>query len=342
MRLLAILLIPAFVGLVVGQQNGRFGGTNGQGGGMRDQATFAGGSSRRGQGQGQGFQGQQGHYYPNPQVAGQFGGTNGQGTNGNGGMKDQASFAGGSSRKGTGQGYPGQGYQGQGYQGQGAQGQTGQGQVNYGNQGRAPNAGGSSRGSQVPNLAPVQPGPIVNHVAHANAGAGPDPSQTGGSSRGLDVALGPVQTNVVDRVNMVNSGGAPPPGQGNSGEAFYDYGAGAGGAGGANGAPVVQPHPQGGAGRGTNSRVYNAAGGSSGLKGPAFAAPADKAGKGAPLGGALLTAFEQDPAASTGTAAVGSTVAGVVVAVLVLVGIVAVAAVFLVRQRTSRMAIANV
>ena len=320
--------------MVVGQYNrGQFGGTNGQGtGGMRDQATFAGGSSKRGQGQGHGFQGQQGHYYPNAQMAGQFGGTNGQGT---GGMTDKASFAGGSSQ---GKGTPyNPNAQGQGFQGQ--QGQQGQ-QVNYGNQGRAPSAGGSSRGF-LPDLTPVQPGPIVSHVAHANAGAAPDPSQNGGSSQGLDVALGPVQTNTLDRVDMVNAGGAPAPGQGNSGEAFYDYGAGGAG-GGVGGAPVVQPHPQGGAGRGTNSRVYNAPGGSSRGKGPAFNSPADKAGKGAPLGGALLTAFEQDPAASTGTAAVGSTIAGVVVAVLVLVGIVAVAAVFLVRQRTSRMALTNV
>lgn len=344
MRLLVVLLVPAFIGMVVsqayhpgmGNQQGNFN----QRGGMRDQGRAPGGSSRGktypqyGQGYGQqpyGQQpyGQQGGQGTQQVHAGQQGNVNhfGQGT---------APLPGGSSR---GRQYGQRPYQ-QVHAGQ-------QAGVNHVGQGTAPLPGGSSRGQLIPDLAPARPGPIQGAVQHSNMGNAPSPDQVGGNSGTRDIALGAVQTQTLDRVNMVGAGQVIPPGNNNpnSGEYFYDYGVGGGAAqggaqgGGVNNAPQV--HPLAGAGE----RTHNGAGGSSrGGNGPAFAAGpySDKAGAGAPLGGAAMNEFNQDPAASTGAASVGGTVAGVVIAVLVLVGIVAVAAFFLVKQRNSRIALSNV
>lgn len=227
--------------------------------------------------------------------------------------------------------------------------------VNQVDAGQAPlNTGGSS-GRGLFDFAPGNNQQHSNNVNHQNVGQAP--LGTGGSSQGLIIPDGPVQTGMRDQVNMVNAGAGPAPGEGNSpssGEFIWDTGLGAAntGAGMANNAPQggsSNNNNQGGAygaGYGAGGG-YNAGGNSNGNGGPAYAAGAgDNAGANAPLGGALLTDLNQQDAGtaehSKAAAGVGSTVAGVVVAVLVLVGVVAVAAVFLVKQRASRMMVQSV
>lgn len=286
MRLLAILLLPAFIGLI----NAQWGGMNGQNGfqnGYADQGRHPGGSSKQ----------------INPWDG-----------------------------------------QGQGY-GWGLQGYTNQ--LNQQNVGHAPqNQQGGSSGPGLFDFGPANNQPINSNVNHQNVGQAP--LETGGNSQGMIIPDGPVQTGMRDQVNMVNAGQGPAPGETgnspNSGENFLDTGFDTG-AGYANNAPQRNP---GQSSNNNNQVAYAAgAGGSSGGAGPAYAAGnGDNTGGNAPLGGALLTDLNQQDAGtaehSRAAASVGPTVAGVVIAVLVLVGVVAVAAVFLVKQRASRMMVQSV
>ena len=224
--------------------------------------------------------------------------------------------------------------------------QAGAGGLNQVNAGNPP-TGGSSRGQMV-DFAPVgNPGPVQGQVNHVEAGA--QPQGTGGNSGLQDIPLGPVQTGMHNNVNMVDMGSPPDPNQ-NSGE-IYDYGAGAvGGAIAGNGAAVngqtgdFAPNLPQTAGE----TVLGQTGGSSGNGGNAYNGGnyADNAGANAPLGGAEISDLTQQEAGkashSKGVAGIGTTAAGVVIAVLVLVGIVGVAAVFLIRQRRSRMGMSQV
>jgi len=217
--------------------------------------------------------------------------------------------------------------------------------VNHQNIGGAPLAGQSSRGQAVDYAPVVNPGPVRGSVNHIGAGAQPLPGQ-GGSSNGLrDIPLGPVMTGQNANTNMNNQGAGPGRDEfGNvpsSGEYVHDYGVGAAAAG--NGAAVngqtgnAQPiAPYNG------EAVLGAGNGGGGNSGNGNAPYYGNS----PLGGAEISDFTQQEAGkashSSGGAAVGATAVGVVVAVLVLVGIVGVAAVFLIRQRRSRMTMQQV
>ncbi len=222
-----------------------------------------------------------------------------------------------------------------------------QGQPNHQNVGTAPKTQGGSSGTGLFNFpAGNQHQGVSNRLDMGNVGRAP--LDTGGSSQGVGVFAfpGAAQRGQSDNVNMVNLGKGPTDtgNSPNSGEFPWDKGLGQANQGGAMGAPQRRP----GSNNAFAAETAFGAGGNSQSGGPAFNGGqiGDNAGAGAPLGGALLTDRDQQNAGksdySKGAASMSTTVVGVVIAVLVLVGVVAVAAVFLVKQRASRMMVASV